>query len=254
MSEKELKTIESNELQPETKDVVVNQETQMIAMIERAAMNPAVDIDKMERLLTMQERMQDRQSAQEYAKAMSLFREEAPSILKTESGYDDRYRYAKLDKAISQIAPLLSKCGLSYRWSTNQGDSGIEVTCHVTHLLGHGEATSLKAAADTSGSKNSVQAIGSTVSYLQRYTLFSILGLAASDDDDGAKSEIALITEEQANEIHSLITDNDLNMGKFLAFIKQKLKCNSIEEINLNGYGVAISSIKTTIKNKEKKS
>jgi hypothetical protein len=43
---------------------------------------------------------------------------------------------------------------------------------------------------DTSGSKNPIQALGSAVSYLQRYTLLSLAGLATEDqDDDGATAE-----------------------------------------------------------------
>src|SRR5258708_10458648 len=64
----------------------------------------------------------------------------------------------------------------------------IRVPCTLTHAQGHSESVSMSAQPDTSGSKNSIQAIGSTTSYLQRYTLFAATGLAPKDaDTDGAE-------------------------------------------------------------------
>jgi hypothetical protein len=59
------------------------------------------------------------------------------------------------------------------------------VTCILTHEKGHSEETSLQGPPDTSGSKNSIQAVGSSVTYLCRYTLLAACGLAASEDTDG---------------------------------------------------------------------
>jgi hypothetical protein len=53
-------------------------------------------------------------------------------------------------------------------------------------VLGHKIETSIEAGSDTSGSKNAIQAIGSTISYLKRYTLENVLGLSADEDNDGA--------------------------------------------------------------------
>src|SRR5437660_174203 len=67
----------------------------------------------------------------------------------------------------------------------------IRVTCILTHVQGHSEQVSMSAQPDTSGSKNSIQAIGSTASYLQRYTLFAATGLAPKDaDTDGAEPHV----------------------------------------------------------------
>ena len=78
--------------------------------------------------------------------------------------------------------------GLSYRFRTIQ-DGAIKVTCILSHKSGHSEENTLSGPADASGSKNAIQAIGSTLTYLQRYTLTQALGLAASDDDDGRSAE-----------------------------------------------------------------
>jgi hypothetical protein len=62
------------------------------------------------------------------------------------------------------------------------------VTCHVSHEKGHRESTSLTGPEDVSGGKNPIQTIGSTVTYLQRYTMVSALGLSTADQDDADKT------------------------------------------------------------------
>ena len=79
----------------------------------------------------------------------------------------------------------------------------------------------LSASADNSGSKNSIQAIGSTVTYLQRYTLLAITGLATEDmDDDGSGSDDTgeLISAEQKEELIALIKDVGADTAAFLKY------------------------------------
>lgn len=153
---------------------------QMLSM----AVEQGADLDKLEKLMELQDRWEASQAKKAYVVAMSEFRRECPTIEKTRSGHNTKY--AGLSESIDQIKSLLAQCGLSHSWRTEQSDALVKVTCTVTHIEGHSENTSLSGAPDTSGSKNSIQAIGSTVSYLQRYTLFAILGLASQEmDTDG---------------------------------------------------------------------
>ena len=67
-------------------------------------------------------------------------------------------------------------------------DAGmIRVSCIITHVLGHSEQVSLQCGADQSGKKNNIQAVGSTVTYLERYTLLAATGIAVKDQDDDAR-------------------------------------------------------------------
>jgi len=216
-----------------------------------------IDPEKLDKLLAVQERYEANQARKAYAAAMAGFREDAPDISKdshvnytSQKGTTD-YRHASLGGTMSVINPILGKHGLNPSWTTTQNQGQITVTCRVTHAMGHFEETSLSAAADPSGGKNHVQAIGSTVSYLNRYTLYSICGLASSDqDDDGRgseKEEIKKITDEQAMQIHSAIDENGLNKDKFIQWIKRSVKADSIEEINANGFPVVMTQIKRSI-------
>lgn len=163
-----------------TREVVAVTPSQMLQI----AVEQGADLDKLERLMDLQERWEATQAKKAYVSAMSDFRRDCPEIVKTRDGHN--CKYAGLAESIDQIKVLLSQCGLSHSWQTRQDAQQVTVTCTVTHIEGHSESTELTAAPDTTGSKNSVQAIGSTITYLQRYTLFAILGLASQDaDTDG---------------------------------------------------------------------
>lgn len=158
----------------------------LMGIIAAASTDGNVDADKLMKLLEANERYEANEARKAFHVAMAGFQKESPKILKDAKGHNSSY--AKLPGIIAVVAPILSKNGLSHTWVTKT-DDGIEVTCKITHLLGHSEETSLSAAPDKSGSKNDIQAVGSTITYLQRYTLKAALGLAEADQgDDGAGS------------------------------------------------------------------
>lgn len=179
----ELATKQEN-LPAQTADVAA-----IINVIERAAMNPQVDIDKMERLLEMQERILNRQAAAEFAAALAAMQAELPSIAER-GGIKDRSgnvqsTYALWEDINEAIKPVLTKHGFALSFRTDFS-SGITVTAVLSHRCGHSESTSIVLPSDTSGSKNSVQAIGSSVSYGKRYTASALLNLTShGEDDDG---------------------------------------------------------------------
>lgn len=155
-------------------------------------------IETLERLMAMQERYETREAEKAFTQAMAKFKENPPEIFKNKevSFLDVRYKHATLDQVASVLGKALAEHGLSFRWDTKQDGNGITVTCILTHVQGHKESVTLTAGADTSGKKNSIQGVGSTVSYLQRYTLMAITGTASQDvDDDGQGSEEPQLSE-----------------------------------------------------------
>ncbi|WP_226552944.1 ERF family protein [Celeribacter naphthalenivorans] len=162
----------------------------MVSMIERVVLNPDADLDKLERMLVMKERMDSQNARVAFSAALSAARAEIPPIIKdatvdfTSQKGRTHYKHETLAGIAKQIDPILSAHGLSYRFRTDQGNGGVRVTCIIEHAQGHSEETSLSGSPDTSGSKNGFQAVGSAVTYLQRYTLKAALGLSAEVDDD----------------------------------------------------------------------
>jgi ERF superfamily len=151
------------------------------------AVQQKANVDQLAKLFELQERWQASQACQAYNAAMAKFKQRPPMILKNKHSMLDgmEYDYATLDHVTETITESLSAVGITHRWVVSQSPE-IAVTCVLTHEMGHREETTLKALPDTSGTKNSIQAIGSTVTYLQRYTLLAATGMAAAGmDNDG---------------------------------------------------------------------
>lgn len=151
-----------------------------------------IDLEKLEKLLELRERWEKAEARKAFVAAMAAFKREAPSVLpkdatvyfETRTGQTS-YTHATLGSITNAITPALSKNGLSVSWETEQSTGSVKVICHVTHSMGHRETTALAGPPDNTGSKNVIQQIGSTVTYLQRYTMLAALGLATADDNDG---------------------------------------------------------------------
>jgi hypothetical protein len=161
------------------------------AMIQQAiAQGSGVEV--MERLLALQERYDAFNARKAFDDAMADLRKNLPRIVKSREvdftnkngGGRTHYKFEDLAEITEALAEPMSQVGLSFRWYTDNVQGGVKVTCRITHRDGHYEETSLVGPLDASGNKNPIQAIGSAVSYLQRYTLKAAVGVAAAHDDD----------------------------------------------------------------------
>jgi len=168
------------------------------------AIDKDLDVEKLRMLMDLKDRDDATQAKKAYMAAMTRFHATCPEIIKTrtvdftsQKGRTN-YNHAGLAETLEQIKGAMTECGLFASWRTDVKDGIVTVTCVVTHADGHSETTALPGSPDNSGNKNPIQAVGSTVTYLQRYTLFVLLGLAALDQDDDGNAPGETITEEQA--------------------------------------------------------
>ena len=116
----------------------------------------------------------------------------------------------------------------------------MHVTCNLAHEAGHSEETTLSGPADNTGNKNAIQAIGSTLTYLQRYTLVQALGLAAAQDDDGKAAGIGeTITDEQVNALRDLIEEVGADLPKFVAY----LRVESLADLRQSDFKRAVAAL-----------
>lgn len=160
----------------------------MYSMIERAARDPAVDIDKMERLMQMQERAIAREAKAAFDTAMSALQPDLPAIGERGKALVQgqvRYTFALWEDINTAIKPVLMKHGFALTFRTDFAN-GITVTGVLSHRAGHREETSITLPTDASGSKNAVQAVASSVSYGKRYTAGALLNLTSHGEDDDA--------------------------------------------------------------------
>lgn len=189
-----------------------------MALIERAMMNGA-DMALIEKFADMQDRWDARNARKAFDEAIAAAKSEIPPIQRNATGHNDK-RYADFSAIAKVVDPILSKHGLSYRFRTAQAER-ISVTCILSHKAGHFEETTLAGPADTSGNKNAIQAIGSTLTYLQRYSLVQMLGLAASNDDDGKSAGAGeCVTLEQVEELIALADEVGADKEAFCRYFK----------------------------------
>lgn len=207
----------------------------ILLMIERVAMNPDADLDKMERLLEMRERMEARAAKQAYLDAFARLQQELPAIDKRGRGHN--IKYARFEDLIGTIKPYLAKHGFSLSFRTAQAEKTITVTCVLGHAAGHTEQTDIVLPADTSGSKNAVQAWGSSTSYGKRYAAMTLLGIATQEeDDDGARSDTQTgpPTDDEIESLKALI-DHDKS-GTTIAKVCQGYNIDKIGDLSRTQY------------------
>jgi hypothetical protein len=195
-----------------------------LEMLDRAVAGGATP-DTLEKLMGLQERWETTQARKAFDNAMAEAKARIPVIMKNKTVSHGVGKTSFKHEDMAQIArtidPILSSFGLSYRFRTSSEGGRVSVTCVVSHRDGHSETNELSGPPETSGSKNSIQAIGSSVTFLQRYTLKAALGLAASDDDDGKSAGSgAAISEEQLGELQSLIAEVAADIQKFCRYMK----------------------------------
>lgn len=169
-----------------------------MAMVSQAVARGA-SLEMVSKLIDLQERVEKSQGRKAFDIAVAAAKGEIGPIFKdrevdfTSQKGRTNYRHESFGGIATAIGPVLDRHGLSYRFRASQEGGRVSVTCILAHRDGYSEENTLSASNDTSGNKNDIQAIGSTTTYLQRYTLKLALGLSTTDKDDDGKA-----TEEPA--------------------------------------------------------
>jgi hypothetical protein len=173
-----------------------------------------VSVDRANQALDFALKIRAEQARMAFDEAVAAAKVEIKPIARNATGHNSK-KYADFSAIAREVDPILGKYGLTYRFRSDQKDNQISITCRLAHKGGHAEETTLFGPADTSGNKNAIQAIGSTTTYLQRYTLVLMLGLAASNDDDGQTAGGDALTFEQVNTLFDLIAETGANLEQF---------------------------------------
>lgn len=185
-------------------------DTSLLAVISRAAADPSCDIDKMERLMAMHERMQARDAEAEFNASMAAMQSDIPSIAERGAitvNNQVRSNYATFEDINDVIKPIMQAHGFAITFKVENVHGGMNVTGILMHRAGHRESTSMFIPLDTSGSKNAVQAVGSSTSYGKRYVMSALLNLTTrGEDDDGhAAVPTTTVTAIQARQLQTLL-------------------------------------------------
>lgn len=211
--------------------------TTPMTMLEKAVTSGA-SLEMVEKLMALQERWEANQARKAFDEAIAAAKAEIKPVVRNATGHNAK-KYADFSAIANAVDPIISKHGLSYRFRTNQTDR-IAVTCILSHKSGHFEETTLAGPADASGSKNAIQAIGSTLTYLQRYSLVQALGLAASNDDDGKAGGVGeTISLEQVEQLVELADEVGADKEAFCRYFR----VNGIADISTKDFPRAVAAL-----------
>ena len=193
-----------------------------MTLVSQAVSNGA-QVEQVDKLIELVKFNDQREALRAFNQAFTLAQADFPTIAKTKKAHNSNY--APLDEIVKAMRPVLQKHGFSFRHSVSENtDKSVTVSCILAHQDGHSEAATLTGPSDSSGSKNAIQAIGSTVTYLRRYTFEAVTGLVTGgSDDDGNAASDGGISAENLKELEALRSKLDPEtQGRFDKWIKQK--------------------------------
>lgn len=224
----------------------------LLTVLHAVMTDPTASIERMNQAFDFYQRVEKAQARKAFDAAISAAKADFGKVVKTHLVNREKggtYKHEDLADIAAAVDPALTANGLSYRFRASSNlNEPITVTCVITHCDGHFEETTLAAGADASGGKNSIQAIGSTLSYLQRYSLRLALGVAAGREDDGGASDektSTTITDDQVKKIQDLVKAANANAVKFLAYLSQKAgrEISALTEIPASQFDNAVKAL-----------
>lgn len=182
--------------------------TTVLSIISKAASDPSVDIDKLERLMQMHERMQARTAEQEFNAAMAQMQCEIPTVFEGAVNLHTKKSYATLDDINRTLKPVMQRHGFAITFKVEQVTGGLSITGILMHRAGHREQTSMVLPIDKGAGRNDVQAVGSSTTYGKRYVMCALLNITTGDqvDDDAQTAQPEpSITAMQVKQIEAVL-------------------------------------------------
>lgn len=216
----QVQTIEREEQQlPATSESAA-----ILQVIERAATNPNVDIDKMERLFAMRERMLEREAKSAFDSALAAVKADVPIVIRNKYNKQTQSDYADLAAISQAVDPILAKHGFSLSFGADKSalDNHYGITADLTHEAGYSRQYRADVPASTVGIKGNammtpIHGFGSAMTYGRRYLKCLIVDISTGDDDDGnaAADRTGPVTEEQLTALRDLIDKTGAEIDKF---------------------------------------
>lgn len=244
---------------------------QMLDMIERLASDPSIDIARLDKILDMRERIERRSAEMAYTEALSEMQPKLPTVDRNgrikiavkadrekpeaEQRIDRSTPYALWEDINDAIKPALAEHGFGLSFRTGRTTEGlVTVTGILSHKGGHREETTMVLKIDSTGAKNDVQAVGSSISYGKRYTAGLLLNITSrvkpeADDDGAAAGALAKITAEQSEMLAGRLATINRTPKQFVEWFAKarKIKLSSLDDIPATLFDAASEAIEDTI-------
>ena len=216
--------------------VTIQDSATIMEVISRAASDPNTDIDKLERLMGMYERLETKKAETAFHAAMTAAQSEMGRVSTDALNTQTRSRYATYGKLDKALRPIYTQHGFSLSFGTDQSpiEQHVRVLCDVSHRAGYSKQYHIDMPNDGKGAKGGdvmtkTHAQGAATRYGMRYLLTMIFNVAIGEDDnDGNTVEHA--EKISASELADLIAlCEEVNADK-AAFCKV-LRVESLAEL-----------------------
>lgn len=224
------------EQQPQQIVVAQSESAAVMSIIQKAASDPSVDMDKLERLMLMHERIQAKSAESAFNAAMAQMQCHMPTVFEGATNTHTKNTYATLDDINRAVKSVMQAHGFAVTFKVVHVAAGVSVTGILMHSAGHREETTLLLPVDTGPGRSTVQAVGSSVTYGKRYVICALLNITTGDavDDDGAGAkQEPLVTELQAKQITALLAK--CSERTKAGFEKMYSTADQVPKINFDG-------------------
>lgn len=213
---------------------IVKKENDFLGIIERLAVNPDVDVAKLEKILEMQERILNKNAETEFNIAMSEMQPKIDILKKTKKAHNSNY--TPYDEIERQVKPIYTRYGFSLSFNTQRNGETTIYIGTLSHKSGHSRAAQIELPEDTSGSKNAIQARASTISYAKRYLASMLLNIVTTDEDNDGNS-FGTISDEKVKILSDLLKETNTEEKNFVGYFG----ISKISEIKESDYKQAYS-------------
>lgn len=190
----------------------------------RLAVEQGADVDRLERLMALQERWQAAQAQRAFIEGMAEFQSRMPAIPKVRevhrSGGGLLYKFANADDITSAIRANERDCGFSHRFEFQpRDDGGCRTTCIVTHKGGHSERTTVDIPPTKGMNTNAAQDCGIAMQYGMRYSLVGAYGITTgAEDTDGRGAPQETLTQAHLHQLQTLVEQTGADESKLCAW------------------------------------
>lgn len=226
----------------------------LMSVISKAATDPSVNVEKMERLFALYQQMDRQRREDAFSNAMKAAQAEMPQMFRDKKNEHKGYRYTTLEELNSACVPIYTRHGFALSFGTQDCPTvgHYRMVCKVSHEAGFSRDYQADLPTDMLGdkgnaNKTAIQGFGSSMSYGRRYMTLLIFNISTTDDNDGATVSSGNITPEQQAAIQKLLSDTGMEPAKFLAWAKRA----TITEIPAENYQKAVNAINAWAANKK---
>jgi hypothetical protein len=202
----------------------LSEENSMLNFVAQAVRDPAIDVAKLEALLRMQREIVAADARLQFNRSFAALSAEIRQIERrgiADMGAKGAYKFAKREDLDAMLRPLMREHGFAVSFRPVPGPNGnLTIEGELLHVAGHSKTAELTLPPDIGPGRNSLQAMGSAISYAERYLTEMLLNVVRCDeDDDGASATNGSISEEQLKHISRLIHETKANVPAFLAHV-----------------------------------